>query len=95
MNSRSMKRKTCNRCHVSKFHSDVSVCLYACIFVCACVCTDFYSPAKSLFPARSKVGGGYISTSLHYRERGGGGLEEEEGDGGGIFATKSEGTKTY
>ena len=92
MNSRSMKRKTCICCHVSKFSSDVcvSVCMCVCVCVRVRVCVYaqwslFSAPAKTLFPAKSKVGGGCISTSLHYRERWGGG----GGGGVGFFCDKT------
>lgn len=45
-------------------------------YVSVNVCVDWSllpSLAKSLFPAKSKVGGGCISKSLHYKERWGGG----------------------
>lgn len=80
MNSRSMKRKTCICCHVSKFSSDVCVSVYVSLNVCVYVHWSLFSTlAKTLFPAKSKVGGGCISTSLHYRERWGG-----VGGGGGL-----------
>ena len=52
----------------------VCVCYCAHVSVCECVHRSLFSSiAKNLFPAKSKVGGGCISTSLHYRERWGGG----------------------
>lgn len=94
MSSRSMKRKTCIHCHVSKFSSDV--CVRGSVYVCLLLCVHwslFSALAKSLFPAKSKVGGGCISASLHNRERWGGG--GGGGSGGGIFATRQEGSEMY
>lgn len=76
------------------FPNSVQMCLHVCVYVCALWCV-FSTPANTLFPAKSKVGGGCISISLHYRERGGerGGVAEE--DRGGIFAIRQERTETY
>ena len=60
-------------CFQSLFRG-VGVCYCAHVSVCECVHRSLFSSiAKNLFPAKSKVGGGCISTSLHYGERWGGG----------------------
>ena len=68
-----------------------------CVCVCVCVCKGvhvFVCALISLFlqprllPAKSKVGGGRISTSLHDRERWGGG-----GRGGGVIFCNKAGWK--
>lgn len=58
------------------FPNSFQMCVCVCVHVSVCECVHwslFSTVAKSLFPAKSKVGGGCISTSLHYRERWGGG----------------------
>lgn len=65
------------------FPNSLQMCMRVHLRMCLRACVHahwslFSTLAKALFPAKSKVGGGCISTSLHYRERWGGG-----GGGGG------------
>lgn len=65
MNSRSVKRKTCICCHVSKFSSDVCVSVY--VSVTVCMHTDLcslLSPRLCFLPSLKWVVGAFQHLSI-------------------------------